>query len=290
MKADAGMDYKKSPSHGFDLASVSELRDQATRGGVRLPGRAFPVAGEKIVNLSHDLRGILRPNDRIRIGDRFCRVHATRPDAVTEGSLQLRFCWLGKDDSRDSGGFCLYRLPPQARSGKLWTTFGRMSYENQLTQGVIKRYRGIHVGIGQQQKVLAKRLRPWVPQMADKIKTWSKGHDRVQERIKWWTTDWQVLLEARQKKAEREAVRQGMSMEAREALRDEERKNAYMGLIPKSESTWKQIEIDGKAAWKNITTGKITKEKPKELKSPSELAHEEAKAKMKKRQQGMKRQ
>ena len=126
--------------------------------------------------------------------------------------------------------------------------------------------------------------------MADKIKTWSKGHDRVQERIKWWTTDWQVLLEARQKKAEREAVRQGMSMEAREALRDEERKNAYMGLVPKSESTWKQIEIDGKAAWKNITTGKITKEKPKELKSPSELAHEEAKAKMKKRQQGMKRQ
>ena len=183
----------------------------------------------------------------------------------------------------EGGGLCLYRLPPQSRAGRLWTALGRTSYENQLTQGVIKRYRGFHIGIGHQQKVLAKRFRPWLPRTAGQLEKWSKNHDLMQERIKWWTWDWQVLLEARQKKAEREAIRQGMSMEAREAMRDEERKNAYMGLAPKSETMWKQIEVDGKPVWKHVKTGEITAEKPKELKSASELAHEEAKAKMKKK-------
>ena len=286
-RANDAADPKKCPARGFDVALLTELCDQAIYGGVRLPGRAFPLAGQKSVAVSHDLSGLVRQNDRIRIGKRLCRIHAARPDAVAKESLQLRFCWLGENYSRElageGGGLCLYRLPPQARAGKFWTMLGRTSYENQLTQGVIKRYRGLHVGIGHQQKILAKRLRPWLPKIAEKIKKWSKDHDLMQERIKWWTWDWQVLLEARQKKADREAVRQGMSMEAREAMRDEERKNAYMGLAPKSETMWKQIEVDGKPVWKHVKTGEITAEKPKELKSASELAHEEAKAKMKKK-------
>ena len=56
-----------------------------------------------------------------------------------------------------------------------------------------------------------------------------------------------------------------------------------MGLTPKAQTIWDSIEVDGKPAWKNTKTGDITTSKPKELKSANELAHEEAKARMKKR-------
>ena len=287
---DVSADSKKCPEQGFDIGSISELRDQARRGGVRLPGHAFPVAGENRVEVSHDLRKLLRSNDRILIGKRLCRIRGTRHEAVAKESFKLRFCWLGEDVFKESlehrGGLCVYRIPPQARTGKMWTTFGRMVYENQLTQGLIKRYRGFHIVFGQRQKVLAKRLRPWLPRLADQLKKWSKHHDQLQERIKWWTWDWQVVLEARQRKAEQEVVQQGMSMEVREALRDEERKNAYMGLVPKIQTTWDSIEGDGKLAWKNTKTGDVTANKPKELKSANEIAHEEAKARIKKKQGG----
>ena len=117
LNGDLPTDPKRIQRQGFGIGSTGELADQATFGGVRLPGRAFPVEGTKHVNVSHDLRKLLRPGDRIRIGSSLCRVHKTHPGAVDRNSLQLRFCWVKPDIG--ATGLCLYRLPPQGQAGKI---------------------------------------------------------------------------------------------------------------------------------------------------------------------------
>jgi len=174
--------------------------DQARKGGVRLPGRAFPVAGKKTVGVSHDLRGLVRLNDRIRIGRRLCRINPTAPNAVDKKSIHLRFCWLGESIGPGTGepgdGLCLYRMPPQARCGLAWTAFGRATYENQMVQGVIRQYRGYHAGVGRYQLAASRQLRHWLPKLATKMEAWSKEHAELQNRVKWWTWEWQLFVEA----------------------------------------------------------------------------------------------
>ena len=97
LNGDLPTDPKRIQGQGFGIGSTGELADQASFGGVRLPGRAFPVEGTKHVNVSHDLRKLLRPGDRIRIGSSLCRLHKTHPGAVDRNSLQLRFCWVKPD-------------------------------------------------------------------------------------------------------------------------------------------------------------------------------------------------
>jgi len=201
--ADFSTNLKKRPEIGFSIGSVAELREQAKQGGVRLPGCAFPVAGEKKVRVSHDLRQILRPDDRLRIGKRTCRVNPARSEAVSKTHIHLRFCWLGQ--SEQENGLRMYRIPPQAHTSKLWTISGREAYENQLTQGFIKRYRGYHSALARYQLATAQRLRRLIPDLADRIEKLSMKHHKLQSRIKLWTVEWQYVLEAREKKKERDA-------------------------------------------------------------------------------------
>jgi len=205
-EVDYPTDPKRIDGQGCGIGSTEELTDQAAFGGVRLPGRTFPVEGTKHVNVSHDLRNLLRPGDRIRIGSSLCRIHKTHPGAVDRTSLQLQFCWVGQDAVRPSigaAGLCLYRLPPQGQAGKMWTMFGRIMYENQLTQILIKGYCGFHLKVCQYQRVWARRLHHRLPKIADQLQKWSTQHDRIQQRTRWWTTDWQQILESRGRKADR---------------------------------------------------------------------------------------
>ena len=205
-EVDYPTDPKRIDGQGCGIGSTEELTDQAAFGGVRLPGRTFPVEGTKHVNVSHDLRNLLRPGDRIRIGSSLCRIHKTHPGAVDRTSLQLQFCWVGQDAVRPSigaAGLCLYRLPPQGQAGKMWTMFGRIMYENQLTQILIKGYCGFHLKVCQYQRVWARRLHHRLPKIADQLQKWSTQHDRIQQRTRWWTTDWQQILESRSRKADR---------------------------------------------------------------------------------------
>ena len=114
MNGDLPTDPKRIQGQGFGIGSTGELADQASFGGVRLPGRAFPVEGTKHVNVSHDLRKLLRPGDRIRIGSSLCRLHKTHPGAVDRNSL---YSSVGLPDI-GATDLCLYRLPPQGQAGK----------------------------------------------------------------------------------------------------------------------------------------------------------------------------
>lgn len=201
LNGDLPTDPKRIQGQGFGIGSTGELADQASFGGVRLPGRAFPVEGTKHVNVSHDLRKLLRPGDRIRIGSSLCRLHKTHPGAVDRNSLQLRFCWVKPDIG--ATGLCLYRLPPQGQAGKIWTMIGRIMYENQLTQILIKGYCGFHFKVCEYQRVWAKRLHHRLPKVASQLQKWSAQHEGIQQRVQWWTMDWQQVLESRRRKADR---------------------------------------------------------------------------------------
>ena len=100
----------------------------------------------------------------------------------------------------------MYRIPPQATTSKIWTTFGRVAYESQLTQSSVNQYRGYHSISARYQLIVATRLQHLLPKLAAKVEAWSKRHDEIQAKIRVWTLEWQRDLDAREHKAERKAT------------------------------------------------------------------------------------
>jgi hypothetical protein len=77
-------------------------------------------------------------------------------------------------------------------------------YEHQVTQFWLQQYCGFHRTNGRYQLILAGRLKRRLPRLSDQMQSRSDQHNRIQERVKWRTLDWQDVLEARQRKAKRE--------------------------------------------------------------------------------------
>ena len=84
----------------------------------------------------------------------------------------------------------------------MWTMIGRIMYENQLTQILIKGYCGFHFKVCEYQRVWAKRLHHRLPKVASQLQKWSAQHEGIQQRVQWWTMDWQQVLESRRRKAD----------------------------------------------------------------------------------------
>ena len=158
--------------------------------------------------MSRDLRDVLKAGDRIRIGTRLCRIHETLQGAVDIDCLRLHFCWIGegsvKAPTGPSPGLCIYRLPPQAKLGRLWTLLGQIMYENQLTQSLLRQYCIFHLRLAGRQEAVAKSLHRWLPKFADDLERWSRQHRHMHELASWWTLDWQIALDVRERKYERE--------------------------------------------------------------------------------------
>jgi len=89
---------------GFDVGEIEELKEQARRGGYRMPGRVMLKKGVNKHPTSHDLRELLKPGMLVRCeGSFFCVRH------VAEKFIRFDRIW--RWDSIQHPGALLYRLP-----------------------------------------------------------------------------------------------------------------------------------------------------------------------------------
>lgn len=184
-------DPKKLRKRGFDaFDDLDVLKLQARLGGVALPARGVPKAGSRHVEIycadGFDLKCRVAPNDRLYLGKTL--VYVVQVEAA---KLTMRTCWL-LDTDRDGQTFPIYLLPPLSSSvDRAVATWQILARENCVSQTIIECAHSVTVGVAETEKSVAKRYRRKYPRMATRLKTRSKRHYRMAERIRWRTLVYQ---------------------------------------------------------------------------------------------------
>lgn len=100
--ANAGW-QKGDPMKGFDVGEIEELKQQARKGGYRMPGVVYLKKGETKHATSHDLSKLVQNGMLVRVGGSYFMVRR-----ASENSILLDRIW--RWESVSEGVIC-YRLP-----------------------------------------------------------------------------------------------------------------------------------------------------------------------------------
>ncbi|CAM9563391.1 unnamed protein product, partial [Choristocarpus tenellus] len=93
---------------GFEVGSITALKEQAKIGGIRLPGKHTVTMGHRSVytDTRFNMSLFLKPSNVIRVREEYCKVVGVEEDRIC-----LDKVWRGQDDD----GVVIFKMLLSAR-------------------------------------------------------------------------------------------------------------------------------------------------------------------------------
>jgi hypothetical protein len=252
-------DRKKVPKRGFEVGTVEELVAQAWYGGTKLPGFYMLKEGERVVYSTADLREVLGPRSRVRVGDLIFHVDPAR--GVTAKRIYLSRLWRRAGLDR----VALYRMPELSRPLQQLHDALFVLCDSTPAQLAIE-------GRAQVEDRIASHLRQWalyakwlgMLALADYLDTAAGMRDVRARRIRYLLLEFQhrVPLDEEQAVKAAQDNKEAFDKAVEEAAR--KRQQYESRYMKKEELMWEdgRDPRSGKRFWTNKKTGEVTYENP----------------------------